>query len=117
MFQQYRQTAMDNLRGVRGMTVDSYVNKPLEDLKDLFNKYASQKKSFQAIPTSQDVGILRVDSRALKAAVVPSPDACLSALGALLPRIASHLNDTLLVEVSDALRVSVVSIARLLLVV
>lgn len=78
-FQQYRLAAIDNLRAVRDMTVDNYSSRPLEELRALFTAFVAQRKLFQAIPLQQDVGTIRVDSRAVKLQLTPSPDQCVRA--------------------------------------
>ena len=81
----------------------SYSSVPLKDLRDAFAKFNNQRVAFSSIPNSEDVGIIRVDSSALKAALVPSPSECIARLGDLLPIIAQTKNDELLQEVSVSL--------------
>lgn len=50
-------------------------------------RYRQQAEEFQQMPRSADIGILRVDSLALKRLLVPSPIVCLNALHGRLPEM------------------------------
>ncbi|KAH8072853.1 dynein light chain binding protein [Aureococcus anophagefferens] len=59
----------------------------LEKYAHAITDYRAQAADFATIPRSADVGILRVDSLALKRLLVPSPTRCLDALQAYLPEL------------------------------
>lgn len=59
----------------------------LDVYADAIARYRKQVGEYQQMPRSADVGILRVDSLALKQLLVPSPIVCLDALRAHLPKL------------------------------
>ncbi|KAJ8609534.1 hypothetical protein CTAYLR_006022 [Chrysophaeum taylorii] len=54
---------------------------------DAISRYRGQVEEFRGMPGSADVGILRIDSLALKRCLLPSPVVCLDKLHALLPEL------------------------------
>jgi hypothetical protein len=68
-------------------------------------KYREQASQFQGIPFSADVGIVLVDSKLLRQALLPSPSRCLSAIQAVLPVLMKRMSDTLLDDVVKRLAV------------
>ena len=67
--------------------------------------YKAQILRFEAIPTSADIGIVRVDSLALKRRVMPSPVRCLYAIRDLLPLLMAGLTSGLVSDVRSMLSV------------
>jgi dynein heavy chain len=62
-------------------------------------KYKQQVMAFANVPRFADVGVLLVDSTNLKAALVPSPVACLKAIQEWLPSLAAKKLQELLDEI------------------
>ncbi len=63
-------------------------------------KYRDQSSSFSTIPMSADVGIVLVDSKGMRAKLLPSPGSCLAAIQSVLPLLMKTRSETLLDEVT-----------------
>jgi hypothetical protein len=68
-------------------------------------KYRLQFASFQEIPFSADVGIVLVDSKAMRMKLLPSPSRCLAAIQQTLPVLMRKLSETLLDDIVKRLAV------------
>ena len=73
----------------------------LAEFEKYINQYSGQITEFMDVPRVSDIGSIRVDSRALKMRLMPSPVRCLAAIQALLPVILGDKNKVLLDELMD----------------
>lgn len=104
-FEPYRDIFVDNEQ----TDIASYRDASILEFSQLINKYTAQIKLFDDIATSSNIGVIQVDSSALKARLVPSPKQRLKEVERLLPRVAREKADQLLDELSKAnLKISVV---------
>ena len=102
VFQPFREMVLQNLVELKGMSFDQYSRLPLTTFSDAIAKYKREVDEFKMMPSTADVGIIRVDSQRVKAVFEPSPSQCLSTLTQLLPEVAATKNDNLYAEVSAA---------------
>eukprot|EP00951_Prasinocladus_malaysianus_P021082 scaffold173829_cov41-Prasinocladus_malaysianus.AAC.1 len=75
----------------------------LTTFRGLLDKLMSQKEEIAALADEVDVGIIKIDCRKLKEALLPSPTSCLAQLHELLPRMAAKLYQDFIAEVHDAI--------------
>jgi dynein heavy chain len=68
----------------------------------LINQYERQVTDFEQIPTTANIGIVQVDSAALKQQLLPAPKRCLEELQDLLPNVAREKTQLLLDEIVSA---------------
>ncbi|KAA0150075.1 hypothetical protein FNF29_05515 [Cafeteria roenbergensis] len=71
---------------------------PLPVLEALLHKFRSQADAITTAPYCSDVGVLRVDSEALKLELIPSPNRVLQRTRDILPRLIHAQCDELLSE-------------------
>ncbi|GBG25533.1 Dynein heavy chain 6, axonemal [Hondaea fermentalgiana] len=69
------------------LSLEHYQNEPLEVFQGMLSKYTAQQSAFEVMPTSSNVGIVCVDSEALKTRFVPSPVRCLRKIRELVPQV------------------------------
>lgn len=72
---------------------------PLEQFRSDVEKFAEQKAAVLAIPDFVEVGIVRLETAALKAALLPSPTKCLQQAFEVLPQLAHELYVVFIEEV------------------
>ncbi|KNC55366.1 dynein heavy chain [Thecamonas trahens ATCC 50062] len=75
---------------------------PLQWFAASMTRYRAQMSLMGLMPVSSSVGIIQIDSSALKASFAPSPAKCLAVLEDLLPRLASDRNSALLTRLNAA---------------
>eukprot|EP00899_Mesostigma_viride_P007437 jgi/Mesvir1/16695/Mv15092-RA.1 len=74
----------------------------LADFRTDMQKFLDQERDIREIAEESRVGILKIDSRQLKQTFLPSPQRCLAALHALLPRLAHEMFSAFMEEIHDA---------------
>ena len=64
------------------------LHNPLESIQLLLHRFASQRQMFdECLPDMKDLGMLRVDTSAIKAKMTPHPRQCTAHLKILMPSI------------------------------
>ena len=86
-------------------TMSTHFGDPVDlaEYSGAIDKFRDQRDDFRGIPRSADVAILRVDSLALKTALLPSPTRCVDALQALLPELMDRGFKRLLKDIATQL--------------
>jgi len=97
-FEPHRDTYLANL----STDIASFASAPISVFADLINKYDVQIKDFTKMAVSANIGIIQVDSAALKALFLPSPKQRLSEIERLLPAVAREKCRELLEKLRDA---------------
>ncbi|KAF0719522.1 Aste57867_966 [Aphanomyces stellatus] len=78
------------------------MGRSIDDLREQLDKYTEQIARFDTLSDTAIVGLILADCRALNATLKPSPRHCMDALHVLIPTIAQHKNEELMLEVSAA---------------
>eukprot|EP00873_Tetraselmis_striata_P045243 jgi/Tetstr1/465507/TSEL_010176.t1 len=75
----------------------------LATFRQTLDKMMEQQHAIHALADTVTVGIVQIDCRKLKEALLPSPTTCLAQLHELLPRMAAQLYSEFIAEVHDAI--------------
>eukprot|EP00903_Cladosiphon_okamuranus_P017642 g16249.t1 len=102
-FDTLTQCYLENAQFARDVSVSSYVNANVEQLKALLFNYDDQTTRFKRIKTWQDVGLIRVGSAKLEALLRPSPERCLEIVHRVVPQLYKINHELLLNELSESL--------------
>ncbi|KAJ3052746.1 Dynein heavy chain 6, axonemal [Rhizophlyctis rosea] len=89
-----------------GVQADGTPYSPLvEFFETSLAKFAGQRSTMAAIPTTSTINNLLVDTTVLKSVLVPSPERCFTEVSKMLPGLARDKNELLLSEVQTWVRV------------
>ena len=100
VLQPFRLTARSNLRILQHLMRHTVDGLTPHTLQRMLAKHARQEARLALMPADKFVGLLRLDSSGLKAALQPTPQQCCSTLLELLPPIAQDRNEVLLAQLS-----------------
>lgn len=99
-FEPFKNTFLENIENLEDVK-EQFRVVDLSVFEDAIAKYKGQNTMFGSIPMSADVGIVRVDSKRLKMALMPSPVRCLFAIQELLPVLMTEKAEKLLDELNS----------------
>lgn len=100
IFVPYLRTYRDNLHYASNVAT-FFENSDISSFQNAIQKFQHQKLEFEEVPCSADVGVMFVDSQALKKVMMPSPSMCLDAIRDYLPVLCSSKAQDLLDEVDS----------------
>jgi dynein heavy chain, axonemal len=87
VYRPYASTFLSNEGSVAVLDTRLTVASEVSEFESAIAMYRGQVAGFEHVPTSADIGILRVDSSEFKRRLLPSPIKCLQALRELLPQV------------------------------
>lgn len=100
VFIPYMRTYQDNLK-YSANVAEIFENSDISSFQNAILKFQHQKHEFDEVPTCADVGVMFVDSLALKTTMIPCPSLCLDAIRDYLPILCSVKAQELLDEVDS----------------
>lgn len=102
VFEPFRDTFEENATKTKN-EVEEFRHLELNVFEQLIAKFRNQENEFGGIPVSADIGIMRVNSHALKKLLLPSPYTCLMAVKEVIPSIMNVESKELLEEIANAM--------------
>ena len=77
-------------------------DKTLEEFKQDMDQYNAEQAKFTALPQHTFLGLVKLNSEKMRAALLPAPAACLAELHALLPKLGFEKVTALAAHVNEA---------------
>ncbi|GBG29459.1 Dynein heavy chain 1, axonemal [Hondaea fermentalgiana] len=99
VFEPFRDTYEENASKQQN-EVQEFRSLELNVFEELIAKFKYQENEFGGIPISADIGIMQVNSRALKKMLLPSPYKCLMAIKEVIPGIMNVESKELLEDIA-----------------
>lgn len=97
IFTPFRETFLENQENQENQVKD-FRHLTISEFEDIISCFQGQQVNFETIPIAAVVEIFKIDSKELKAALLPSPLLCLSAVKLVLPKIMrADIDDLMLV--------------------